>query len=554
MSGNGPSSQRTFLLSALAIGLGLGAGVVAWVLTRLIGLVTNVAYFGRIATDWVSPADAPRTWMVVVVPVVGGLAVGAMARWGSSAIRGHGIPEVMENVLLRQSRIPVRLAWLKPLSAAVAIGTGGPFGAEGPIIATGGSIGSLVGQVVAVTAAERKVLLAAGAAAGMAATFGSPLAAVLLAVELLLFEFRQRSLVPVALAAAVATIVRFLMTGSTAPAFPSPPLSSLSAPALLACLALGVFMGGVAVIVTRIVYGVEDLFERLPLHWGWWPAIGGVAVGVTGWFFPDALHVGYDKIDGILAGRFTMRFLALLLLWKLGVWAIALGSGTSGGTLAPLFMIGGAIGELLGHGLRLAAPRTGVAPELLGLVGMAALFAGASRSMLASAVFAFEVTRQPGALLGLLVGCAVSELVASHLSATSIMTEKIARRGVRVGKDYERDPVIDPSGRFVGIFRRKWLVALEVPPESPVVAADFAEPSPVCHPDDSLKEVAERMVAHDAGRLPVVDRADPTRLVGFITRRDVIAGRSRRLREEQERTRVIALPFAGAGGDRRDVA
>jgi H+/Cl- antiporter ClcA len=584
-----PTHLRTAFLAVLAVGLGLTAGGVAWALARLIGLVTHLAFFGELNATWTTPADNRLGAWVILVPPLGGIAVGLLARY-APGIRGHGIPEAMENILLRQSKIPPRLTWAKPLSAALAIGTGGPFGAEGPIIATGGSLGSLLGQLIPVSAAERKVLLAAGAAAGMAATFGSPLSAVLLAVELLLFEFRPRSIIPVALAASVATIVRFAIGGSTAPVFASPSLDAMNASALTACLVLGALLGAAAVVVSRLVYWVEDQFDRLPIHWMWWPALGGLVVGLVGWQFPDAMHVGYDKIDGILAGAYAPRFLALLLGWKLLAWSVSLGSGTSGGTLAPLFMLGGTLGSLAGHALRFVAPGAPVAPELLGLVGMAAMFAGASRAMLASAVFAFEVTRRPEALLGLIVGCAAAQLVASALARTSIMTEKIARRGVRVGQDYEIDPlegvrvrdvmtrevvgipgntplaelrvwcavggqrsdhpvypVLDEGGRFLGIFRRKWLVT-EVGDEAAILAVDMAEPPPaVAHEDETLREVAEKMLRHEAGRLPVVDREDQERLVGFITRRDVIAGRSRRLREEEERVRVLDLPWARGG-------
>jgi H+/Cl- antiporter ClcA len=586
-----PLHFRTAFLSMLAILLGVASGGVAWVLARLIGLITNLAFYGRLSTEWVSPEGNHLGAWVIAVPVAGAVIVGIMARYGSAAIRGHGIPEAMENVLLRQSRIPPRLTWLKPVSAAFSIGTGGPFGAEGPIIATGGSLGSVVGQLLIVSAAERKVLLAAGAAAGMAATFGSPLSAVLLAVELLLFEFRPRSIIPVALAACVATIVRFVIGHSTAPVFPSPALDAMNPQALAACIVLGALMGAAAVVVSRLVYLVEDAFEKLPVHWMWWPAIGGIAVGLVGWRFPAAMHVGYDKIDGILEGAYDVKFLALLVVWKLIAWSISLGSGTSGGTLAPLFMIGGALGSLAGHGLRAVVPGTPVTAELLGLVGMAAMFAGASRAMLASAVFAFEVTRRPEAILGLLVGCAAAQLVASLLRRPSIMTEKIIRRGVRVGQDYEVDalsgvhvrdvmtrevvvipgslpiaelrvwcaqggirsdhpvyPVVDGGGKLLGLFRRKWLVTVDIPNDPAIIAADFAEPPPcLCFPDETLRDVAEKMALHEAGRLPVVDRDDPSRLVGFITRRDVIAGRSRRIREEQERVRVIQLPWARNG-------
>jgi len=288
----------------LAVLIALAAGVVARVLTRLIWLVTNLAFYGRFSTAYATPAGNHLGGWVVVVPVLGGIVVGLMARYGSAAIRGHGIPEAMEQVLLNRSRIPARITLLKPLSAAVAIGTGGPFGAEGPIIATGGALGSLLGQVLRTTAAERKTLLAAGAAAGMAATFGSPVAAVLLAVELLLFELRPRSVIPVAFASATATGVRIAFAGAS-PAFSMPNLLQPHGAALATYVVLGALIGVFSVLVTRAVYAVEDAFEHLPVHWMWWPAIGSIAVGVVGYFAPRTLGVGYDNIDHILSGDFT---------------------------------------------------------------------------------------------------------------------------------------------------------------------------------------------------------------------------------------------------------
>jgi H+/Cl- antiporter ClcA len=208
-------SARVVFLSLIAIVIGLAASVVAQILLALIGLITNLCFYGQLTTQFLSPAANHLGLFVTIVPALGlgGVVVGLMARYGSEAIRGHGIPEVMEQILRNQSRIRPRVTFLKPLSAAIAIGTGGPFGAEGPIIATGGALGSLIGQLLKTTGDERKILLSAGAAAGMAATFGSPVLAILLAIELLLFEFRPRSLIPVAFACTAATALRLKFMG-----------------------------------------------------------------------------------------------------------------------------------------------------------------------------------------------------------------------------------------------------------------------------------------------------------------------------------------------------
>ncbi|MGZ3700105.1 MAG: chloride channel protein, partial [Bdellovibrionota bacterium] len=366
------STLRTCALASI---LALLAGVIALGLTHLIGLITNLSFYGRLSSDFVSPADHHLGILVIGIPVAGALLVGLMARYGSKAIRGHGIPEAMEMILTKESRIPARVTLLKPISAAISIGTGGPFGAEGPIIATGGALGSLIGQVLHTSAAERKTLLAAGAAAGMTATFGSPLSAVLLAIELLLFEFRPRSFVPVALATCVAAAFRIRFVGAEA-VFPMPAIAEAAPPAVVAYFLEGLLIGAAAVLVTKVVYWIEDLFEELPIHWMWWPAIGALAVGVIGYFSPHTMGVGYDNIQAILSGKMLGGALLFFCLMKWISWTIALGSGTSGGTLAPLFTIGGGLGAAAGAAVLSVFPQAGVDPKVAALVGMAATFAG----------------------------------------------------------------------------------------------------------------------------------------------------------------------------------
>jgi H+/Cl- antiporter ClcA len=564
---------RVAWVAALAAGLGLAAGFAAEALMRLIGLVTNLAFHHRFSMAFGSPAGNHLGWKLLFVPVAGGVVVGFMARFGSKAIRGHGIPEAMEQVLLNESRIPARITLLKPLSAAIAIGTGGPFGAEGPIIATGGALGSLLGQFLPVSAAERKTLLAAGAAAGMAATFGSPVAAVLLAVELLLFELRPKSLIPVALACVVAAGVRFGLHG-VRPIFPMAPLGLPSGLALGLYVALGGLVGLVSVGVTQAVYWVEDGFERLPLHWMWWPALGGLVVGAVGLAVPATLGVGYDNIEAILGGRMLAATLLVLCLAKFGSWAVALGSGTSGGTLAPLFTIGGALGALLGTLLAQAFPHAGVDPRMCALVGMAAIFAGAARCLLTSAVFAFEVTLQPLGLLPLVGGCASAYLIAAFVMRQSIMTEKLARRGIRVPMEYPADyldqmlvrdhatrevrvlnawdtvesvrawlasgapgtahqgfPVLDEARRPIGLLMGRTL-------SDPAHAGHqqigllITRPVAVALEGNSLREAADHMVRERVGRLPVV-AADGT-LTGILTRSDLLKAHGSRLRASGE--------------------
>ncbi len=563
-----PAGRRLVAVAGVAALIGGVAGFIAEALLHLIYGVTNLAFYGRLSVEDVAPTTEVFGLWTVGIPVVGALVVGVMARYGSAAIRGHGIPEVMERVLYGKSRISPRLLFLKPISSAIAIGTGGPFGAEGPIIATGGAFGSLVGQLVPTTADERKTLLAAGAAAGMAATFGTPVAAVLLAVELLLFEYRSRSVIPVALAASVATAVRWAFVGS-APVFAMPDVAALTPTALAVYTAIGALIGLLSVGVTRAVYAIEDAFETLPIHWMWWPALGAVVVGVVGWFEPRTLGVGYVLIEQILAGDLVGWGLLALVVLKFVSWSIYLGSGTSGGTLAPLFIIGGGIGALLGGLAAGALPAASVSAGLAGLVGMAAVFAGASHAFLASVVFAFEATQQPMGLLPLLAGSAAAYLVSQLLMRNSIMTEKLSRRGTDVRTDFGADvltqvavrdaasrdavtlaaddtlasvrawiagggtthhgfPVIDTDGALVGVVTHRDLLDPSADPASRV--GDLvSRPPAVVYETSSLREAADHMVRERVGRLVVVRRDAPTAVAGMLTRSDLLRAHGPRL-------------------------
>lgn len=567
---------RVVGIAAIACAIAVVAALVAQLLTRMIALVTAIAFYGRVSTTLEGPAGHTRGAWVIVVPVIGAIVVGFMARYGSKAIRGHGIPEAMEQVLLNESRIPARMTILKPLSAVVSIGTGGPFGAEGPIIATGGALGSLIGQLLRITADERKTLLAAGAAAGMSATFGSPVAAVLLAIELLLFEYRPRSLVPVALASVTATGVRIAFAG-TAPAFQVADIAQPPAAAIAAYVLEGAVVGVAAVGVTKLVYAIEDAFAKLPLHYMWWPALGAIPVGLIGLVAPRTMGVGYDNIEAMVSGTLSGRALAVLALFKLVSWSLSLGSGTSGGTLAPLFTIGGGLGALVAAAFAALAPKVGIDPRIGALVGMAAMFAGASRALLASVVFAFETTRQPFGLLPLLGGCAAAYLVSCLAMRHSIMTEKIARRGVRVPSEYAADfldqvlvrdvglravvtvaadatvswlrewlesgadgsghqgfPVVDADGALVGVLTRRDVMGKST--DRATKLAELVGRAPVTvAPHASLREVANLMVRARVGRVPVVSAGH---VVGIVTRSDLLDAHARRLLAETHASRA----------------
>jgi CIC family chloride channel protein len=421
-------------IASLAVIIGVASALIAEALLLLIGLFTNVAYYGRLSTAFVSPAGNTLGYYAIAVPVIGGLIVGTMARFGSERIRGHGIPEAIESILIDKSKMQPRIALLKPVATAVSIGTGGPFGAEGPIIMTGGSVGSIFAQFLSLSSAERKTLLVAGATGGMAATFNSPVAAVLLAVELLLFEWKPRSLIPVALASITAALVRGIIIGSS-PIFPIAPTPVPDAIIILCAVLVGLVAGGASTILTRAVYASEDAFKRLPIHWMWWPLIGGVGIGLGGLISPRALGVGYDTIDALLLGNMVVGTIIILVIVKASIWAFSLGSGTSGGVLAPLLMIGACLGSLEAHFLPAG---TG---SLWVMVSMGAMLGGVMRVPFTGTIFVLELTHDVNGLLPVLVATVVAEGFTVLSMKRSILTEKVARRGVHVAREYSVDPL-----------------------------------------------------------------------------------------------------------------
>lgn len=574
-----PAGFRTLLISVLAAGIGLLAGFVAYALYSLIALITNLVFYQRLALTLPSIKVNPLGAWVLIVPAIGGLIVGAMAKYGSPKIKGHGIPEAMEAVLINRSRIQPRIAILKPLSAAIAIGTGGPFGAEGPIIQTGGALGSLVGQLIHTTAAERKVLLACGAGAGMAATFNTPIAGVILAIELLLFEFKSRSFIPLVIASTLATTVHQRLMGA-GPMFSVAPVNFGIPGALPYYVILGLLCGVAAVGFTNLLYWVEDLFEYLPFDPMWYPAVGAIALGVIGYFVPRVLGVGYDTITDILNARLTITLLLAIMLFKSLALVISLGSGTSGGLLAPMFMAGAAMGGAFAMLVNALIPGAHLSPAACALVAMAAFFGSAARATFTLIIFAFEITRDYTAVLPLMLVCVIADGVAIVLMRNSIMTMKLARRGLSIHMDYEPDvlqqvrvgevmdqkplpipatmkvkeladrvtrgeagfiqhqafPVVN-AGRLAGIITWGDIVrtlAEEGAEEKAVLEAGNDQPI-VTYPDELLYDAVTKMLRNDIGRLPVVDRKDPGQLVGYLGRSAVMEARMLRLREEHIR-------------------
>jgi len=580
--GDFTTTTRLLPISALALAIGVLASFVALALLRLIGLFTNLFYFRRWSSTLVSPAGNHLGVLGVLVPVMGALIIGVMARYGSERIRGHGIPEAIEAILINGSRVEPKVAFLKPISSAISIGSGGPFGAEGPIIMTGGALGSMIAQLFHLTSAERKTLLVAGAAAGMSATFAAPVASVLLAVELLLFEWKPRSLIPVALASAIAAVLRRYLLG-VGPLFPVPEHSLFIGPAgLLGCVLVGLLAGALSALLTMSVYAAEDAFQRLPIHWMWWPMIGGLVIGLGGLIFPQALGVGYDTIGGLLQGSVTTRVILGVLLVKWFIWAVSLGSGTSGGVLAPLLMMGGALGGL--EAMFLPNEGTGFWP----LISMGAVLGGTMRSPFTSIVFAFELTHDANVFLPLLVGSVIAHAFTVLTLKRSILTEKVARRGYHLSREYSVDPleilfvrevmrtnvvvlpalsivaqmrdilrtgpkqsqrllpVVDRALQLVGVLTRADIrervetegEATRLRPLGELVRKTTVE----AYPDEPLRVVVNRMAEKGLTRLPVIER-ETRRFLGLVALDDLLKARGHNLEGERNRERILKLRF-----------
>ena len=563
---------RVLPLTAMALVVGGVSAVTAFALLRLIGLITNAVFYQRVSTSLVAPGGQHHSpWLVLFAPVAGGLVVGLMARYGSERIRGHGMPEAIEAILTGGSRVAPRVAVLKPVSAAVSIGTGGPFGAEGPIIMTGGAVGSILAQLLRLSADERKTLLVAGAAGGMAATFNAPMASVLLAVELLLFEWRPRSFIPVTASVALATVCRGALLG-TGPVFAVVATARPGAAAIALTLVPGITGGLLAIAATGLVYLAEDGFNRLPIHWMWWPAIGGLVIGLGGLAEPRALGVGYDVIDQLLTGRAALSLILGILIVKTLIWSLSLGSGTSGGVLAPTFMIGGALGALEG----LALPH--VFAGFWAMAGLAAVLGGVMRSPLTGVIFTLELTHAWSCLLPMLVAATSAYLVSALILKRSVLTEKVARRGLHLTREYSTDPlevffarevmtspatlvadepaaavapgdaalymVLDENGAFTGVLPRGILRRADGTPGTNV--GDLAHPARVVvYGDSTLREVANAFARHEVTRAPVVERGDAQRLLGEITLAQLLHARRRDIDEDSRRERLLFPEAAG---------
>ena len=583
------ADHRMLLISGLAAVLGVAGAVLAWALLGLIRLATNIFYFQQLSFVDRAPANHTMGWTAALMPVIGGLIIGVIARYGSEKIRGHGMPEAIEAIVFKGGKVAPRIAILKPIATAIAIGSGGPFGAEGPIIMTGGATGSLIGQLLRTTDAERTTLLVAGAAAGMSATFSCPLSAVLLAVELLLFEWRPRSMVPVAVASVTAGAIRRLLLGP-GPIFPMLPTTvPMHHMAMLGALVIGVLAAFLSMGLSRALYAIEDLFERLPIHWMWWPAIGGVVVGIGGLIFPPALGVGYGVIQRLVTDDVTWKLILGVLLVKSFIWTFSLGSNTSGGILAPLLMIGGALGAAMGHVL------TPVSQGAWALVGMSSVLAAAIGAPLTAAMLAVELTHNGGLMLPVLLACIVSYALSVLLQPRSILTERLSRRGFHLSREYGVDPLetvmvrdvmhtsmfalsnkalrqdaadwlakmnqrgseawshwqrlfplVDSTGRLSGVLTRGQMIMAAGAGDLERALLDEGSSDPATiGPRDTLRTAAEKMAELKLTSFPVVDAMGT--LVGMINIDDLLTARSKSSLRDSDRKRVLTLrwPFSG---------
>ena len=583
---------RILYTSLLAAFIGSIAAVAAWALLQLISLATNLFYFGHFSFLAIEPFDRGGAahhmpWYLAFVPVLGGLLVGLIARFGSPRVRGHGMPEAVETIVFNQGKVQPRLAILKPVATAVAIGSGGPFGAEGPVIITGGALGSLLGQLLPMTDSERTVLMVSGAAAGMAATFSCPMSATLLAVELLLFEWRPRSLVPVAIACVTAGAVRRLLLGSGPIFLMDPTTISMSHSAMLGALAVGIVAALLAVVLSKSIYFFEAQFKKLPFHWMWWPAIGGIGVGIGGLFFPQALGVGYSVIADLVNERTTWHLLLGVLIVKSLIWTFALGSETAGGILAPLLMIGGAMGATLGHILPY------ISPGAWAVVGMCAILAAALGAPLTAAMLAVELTHNGGLMLPVLLACISAYAISVLIQPRSLLTENLSHRGLHLSREYGVDPLemvmvsaamhtsvfalpstaprseakawydsmlargpeawsgwqrifplVTEQGALAGFLTRGQMMQEAGQPDQAAPLLNAAAPNPISmSTTQTLRQAAMIMADSKHTAFPVVDREG--KFAGILTIADLLTARTLAEHRENARERTLKLhwPF-----------
>jgi len=542
------------LAMALLVGAATGAGAIGF---RL--LIEALTWVFSGTTDYAATPGAPHGWLphvgrwfVVLAPVLAGLLYGPLVHVGAPEARGHGVPEVMYAVARRGGRIPPRVAVVKSLASALCIGGGGSVGREGPIVQIGSALGSTVGQLVRVPEDRQRLLVACGAAGGIAATFNAPLAGVVFAMEIILRDFAARSFGMVVVSSVTASVVGRSVLGSQAfldlPSFAVHHLGSYGLFALL-----GVLAGAAGVAFIRVLYGTEDLCDRLWRGPEWLrPAVGGLLLGLFLLAVPRMYGVGYPVLEDGVAGRYGIALLLLLLVAKMVATSLTIGIGGSGGVFAPSLFLGAMLGAAFGQAAQVVAPSTTGAPGAFALVGMAAVFAGAAQAPITAVLIVFELTGEYSLILPLMLAVSLATAISHLLSRDSVYTAKLLRRGVdldapppswasahrvrvvmlpvprslhpgtslpaaadalRAAPGAEL-PVADADGRLLGVLTAEALAERMGGEGGASDASQWAEVRPTVTPDDSVADALALLDHHSIHALPVVDG---DRLVGWFT-------------------------------------
>ncbi|RMG62622.1 MAG: CBS domain-containing protein [Calditrichaeota bacterium] len=586
------STEHSFVvISAVVIGLASGFSAV--------GIIFLIRLFQK--WFWGSPELAVTylstlPWSIkLLVPALGGLVVGFIVYFYSQESKGHGVPEVMAAMVLKNGIIRPRVAIAKMIASALSIGSGGSVGREGPVIQIGAALGSTSGQIFQVNPERLKTFVGCGAAAGIAAAFNAPIAGALFAVEIILGDFAVAQFSPIVISSVVGTVVSRYYLGDH-PAFPVPPYELVSPYELFFYALLGLVAGVIALLYIKVLYGTEDIFERLQIPGYVKPALGGLMVGLLGIFVPHIFGVGYGSMQTALSGKMALTTMVLLIFAKIIATSLSLGSGGSGGVFAPSLFIGTMVGGALGSVVHQIFPQF-AGPGAYALVGMGALVAGSTHAPITAILIIFEMTNDYKIILPLMFACVIATLVATRLEQASIYTMKLIRRGINLYRGREvnvlrsipvkevmrTDPVViqastgfqelihllintnynhffvtDRNGKLLGsisvdqirriLEEREYLANL-------LIAHDLlsAENSVRVFPEDTLDDVIRLFTQHEVDELPVVDPQAPDKIIGVVRYKDVIQAYNREitrrnlLRETQASLAVVeklhTVPF-----------
>jgi CIC family chloride channel protein len=546
------------ILSLLALIVGVAGGFGAIIFRAMILFIQTIFYASG------TPLDNTLGYLVILAPAIGGLIVGLIVYFFAREAKGHGVPEVMEAIAMRGGNIRPRVAVVKTIASSICIGSGGSTGREGPIIQIGAAVGSAIGQKLKLPPGGVKILLACGATAGISATFNTPIAGVIFSIELILFELKTRSFIPLVVSSITGTIISRIFLGRQ-PAFTIPAYNFVSPYELLFYLLLGLLAGVVAVFFIKMMYGTENFFEKLHMKPYLKPVIGGLCVGAIGLFLPQLFGVGYETLSSVLNETIIAGSVILLLVLCIGkiiANSLTLGSGGSGGVFSPALFIGGMLGGAFGIIVHSFYPGITATYGAYALVGMAAVFAGMSRGTLTAIIIVFEMTLNYNIILPLMFACVVSDAVSTFLSKETMYTKKLMMKGVNITHDMEVEvlssvlvkdamvekvvtvsedttvrelahliqvtehmgfPVLTAEGKLVGIITHHDIrnAILEDKYDLKVKEVESKDLL-FAYPNDTLDETINRMVERGVSHLPVVEPSDKTHLIGFITKGDIM--------------------------------